>query len=657
MANGSGTSRSERIMGGAAGTGSVTMTIHRNTVRLHQVPGATFPPGVFNLLFDGHARAQISVAQASETVTFTLPPHHLPSTVDMVAAETGRSLFPSPLSLDPALNLRIEAVRLEDRHLAVEASLAGEAVELLAFYAVTEKEQVFAAGLLTPAPSADAGKMSYAGRLPLLVLLPADSDKPLTLHVSGRRAAVPFLASARAVGVAGYIDQASSEGISGWAADLKRPRHRITLDVMAGERRLGRVTANEPRPDLVAFGVHINSGFTVPKAMLKTLLPGETVSVLLEGTRTHLINSPQRFAGADHIRGLFDNIEGNQACGWVIDLSRPDTPCTVEALCDGRVIGTALANGLRRDVLEAGLPTDRCGFRVAFEEPLHTLFDRDISVRVKDTDIILNGGPQQPKLNPNIKEYLTPDRGIPPQVLRRLRAKMDASAEGCGISLVMPVYNTRHDWLTEALRSVCTQWCGAWELICVDDASTDPRVSRTLSWFAQMEPRIRVVSSPSNEGIAGATSRGIQAARLPYIALMDHDDVLEPDAVHHLIATAKATDADFIYSDEALTAEDSAVVLDVRARPAFSHDYYLSHPYFVHMVAVRTDIAQRIGGFDASLPISADVDFILRAIENSRTIAHIPRVLYRWRTHSTRYRACQAGGGDGGDDRGHPAPS
>jgi GT2 family glycosyltransferase len=144
-----------------------------------------------------------------------------------------------------------------------------------------------------------------------------------------------------------------------------------------------------------------------------------------------------------------------------------------------------------------------------------------------------------------------------------------------------------------------------------------------------------VIASPQNEGIAGATTRGIQAARLGYVALMDHDDVLEPDAVHHLVATAKATGADFMYSDEALTAEDSAVVLDVRARPAFSHDYYLSHPYFVHMVAVRTEIAQRIGGFDTNLPISADVDFILRAIENSRTVAHIPRVLYRWRTHTT----------------------
>jgi GT2 family glycosyltransferase len=376
-------------------------------------------------------------------------------------------------------------------------------------------------------------------------------------------------------------------------------------------------------------------GFAILKEMFKELRNGDSLSLLIDGTPTQLINSPLTLSVETHIRGLFDNIDGNQACGWVIDLARPDAPCVVEALCEGRVIGTALADGLRRDVLEAGLPTDRCGFRITFDQPLQTLFDRDISVRIKRTNIILNGGPQQPKLNPNIRRYLSPDRGIAPAAINRLRARMNHGMQGLGVSLVMPVYDTRYDWLVEALRSVCTQWCDAWELICVDDASTQPHVSRVLAWFAQMDRRIRVIRSPRNLGIAGATTLGIRAARHPYLALMDHDDVLEPDAIHHLIATAAKTDADLLYSDEALTSEDSSVVLDVRARPAFSYDYYLSHPYFVHLVAVRTEIARRIGGFDAGLTISADIDFVLRAIEQSRSVAHIPRVLYRWRTHVT----------------------
>jgi GT2 family glycosyltransferase len=539
------------------------------------------------------------------------------------------------VSLEAVLQMRIERAAIGDGAVTVEVTLAGEPVAQLAVLLLGEPETVVAHGFAGPIKADPAGRSLYACTLPLLTTLPIDGFQPLTVFVSGRRLEPSIAGQARMAGLAGYVDHASAEGITGWAADLRDLDRRLGIDVISGDRRLGTVAASLPRPDLAAVGVTAPCGFVIPKEMFKELRNGDGLSLLIAGTPTHLVHSPLKLSIEAYIRGLFDNIDGNQACGWVIDLARPDAPCTVEALCDGRVIGTALATGLRRDVSEAGLPTDRCGFRITFDEPLQALFDRDISVRIKATNIFLNGGPQQPKLNPNIHRYLTPDRGLAPAVIHRLRARMNSGLRGFGVSLVMPVHNTRHEWLVEALRSVCTQWCGAWELVCVDDASTQPHVARLLEWFAQMDSRIRIIHAPRNLGIAGATTLGIRAATQPYLALMDHDDVLEPDAVHHLIATARRTGADFLYSDEALTGENSSVVLDVRARPAFSYDYYLSHPYFVHLVAVRTEIAQRIGGFDTSLTISADVDFILRAIEQSRVVAHIPRVLYRWRTHAT----------------------
>jgi O-antigen biosynthesis protein len=598
--------------------------------------GAEVPPGTFEILFDGEAGGQLAIAAAAaRSLTVPLPLHLLPGQLDLVDRATGRSLFPAPISLDAVLQMRVERASIGDGAVTVEVTLAGKPVDQLAVLVRSEPDTIFALGYASRARSATEGRSRYVCTLPLLTLLPIGIVTPLAVYVSGRRLQPDLMGQAQAVGLAGYVDHAASDGISGWAADLRDPARRLTIDVVSADRRLGTVQASAPRPDLEAVGIVAACGFTVPKEMFQQLRNGDSLSLLIAGTQTHLVHSPLTWNVENHIRGLFDNIDGNQACGWVIDLNRPGVPCIVEAVCEGRVVGIAEATGLRRDVLEAGLPTDRCGFRISFDEPLHTLFDRDIGVRIKGTNIILNGGPQQPKLNPNIRSYLTPERGLAPAVIRRLRTRMNHGLQGCGVSLIMPVYNTRHDWLTEALRSVCTQWCDAWELICVDDASTEPHVARVLDWFAQMEPRIRVIRSPRNQGIAGATTLGMRAVRYPYLALMDHDDVLEPDAVHHLVATARKTGADFLYSDEALTGEDSSVVLDVRARPAFSYDYYLSHPYFVHLVAVRTEIAQRIGGFDANLTISADVDFILRAIEQSRSVAHIPRVLYRWRTHKT----------------------
>ena len=611
------------------------VSIEGGIVSVQARGAAKIPAATYDVLFDGELRGQAVLAAAAQTLAFPLPPHLLPSKFELIDSATGRSPFPAPLSLDEVLQTRVERAVISDGAVTVEVTLAGDPLAEFGVLLLAEPDQVFAYGFARRTKSDQGGRSLYACRLPLLTLLPIDLSLPLAVVVGGRRLEHPLAGHAEAAGVAGYVDHATSESITGWAVDLRDPARRLTIDVVSGDRRLGTVTAAVPRPDLAAIGVVAPCGFVIPKEMFKELRNGEGLSLLLAGTPTHLINSPLHLSVESHIRGLFDNIDGNQACGWVIDLARPAAPCTVEALCEGRVIGTALATGLRRDVVEAGLPTDRCGFRIIFEEPLHTLFDRDISVRIKGTNIILNGGPQQPKLNPNIRNYLMPDRGIAPAVIRRLRARMNHGLQGLGVSIVMPVYNTRHEWLIEALRSVCTQWCDAWELICVDDASNQPHVARVLAWFAQMDGRIRVIHSERNLGIAGATTLGMRAARYPYLTLMDHDDVLEPDAIHHLIATARKTGADFLYSDEALTGEDSSVVLDVRARPAFSYDYYLSHPYFVHLVAVRSEIAQRIGGFDASLAISADVDFILRAIEQCRSVAHIPRVLYRWRTHKT----------------------
>ncbi len=594
--------------------------------------------GTFDIRLDDQPGGRITLAAGARQLSFPLPPHLLPVAVDLIDAESGRSAFPNPLVLEDALQTRVERASIEDGAVTLAVTMAGAPVSALAVVVMAEggmggADEAVATGLALPIRMDADGRSFYLCRLPLLTLLPIDLPRPLTVHISGRRVQPPLMGQAQTAGMAGYVDQATSEGISGWAVDLGNPAHRLGVEVSTDGRVLGTVPAEIPRPDLEAIGVVAPCGFHVPQEMFRDLRHGDRLSLTVAGTVSHLIHSPLVLTVATHIRGLFDNIDGNQACGWVIDTDRPGVPCTVEALCGDRVIGTADATGLRRDVLEAGLPTDRCGFRITLEEPLHTLFERDISVRIKGTTMLLNGGPQQPRLNPNIRAYLAPDRGMSAALIRRLRTRMNRSADGLGISIVMPVYNTRRDWLVEALRSVCTQWCDAWELICVDDASTEAQVSQVLAWFAQTEPRIRVIRSPVNQGIAGTTTLGMRAAHYPYVALMDHDDVLEPDAVHHLAATARSTGADLIYSDEVLTGEDSSVVLDVRARPAFSYDYYLSHPYFVHMVAVRTEIARRIGGFDARLAISADVDFVLRAIEESRSVAHVPRVLYRWRTH------------------------
>ncbi len=201
------------------------------------------------------------------------------------------------------------------------------------------------------------------------------------------------------------------------------------------------------------------------------------------------------------------------------------------------------------------------------------------------------------------------------------------------VTVVIPVYNTKAEWLTAAAESVKAQTYANWQLVCVNDGSPAEHVRPLLDELAKTDPRIRVMHI-ENRGAAGATNAGFAVATGEYVVVLDHDDVLEPQALHRV---AKAVLSEhrpgLIYSDEALTWTDLADVYAVRARPQFSHDYYLCHPYFVHLVALRSDLVKQVGGWNESLKTSHDVDLVLRVLEVADRVTHIPDVLYLWRTH------------------------
>jgi O-antigen biosynthesis protein len=217
------------------------------------------------------------------------------------------------------------------------------------------------------------------------------------------------------------------------------------------------------------------------------------------------------------------------------------------------------------------------------------------------------------------------------ELLARFRARR-WPAHAPTFSVLMPVFNPPADWLSQAIQSVRDQTYGKWELLCVNDGSTAGHVRPLLDDAARSDGRIRVIHRDTNQGVSAASNAGLQAARGEYVCFLDHDDALEPQALHRFADAILSDQPDLLYSDEAITRADLDEVISVVARPQFSYDYYLSHPYFVHLVTVRTALARAIGGFDEAMPISQDVDFVLRVLESAQTVTHVPDVLYRWRT-------------------------
>src|SRR6266576_362475 len=198
------------------------------------------------------------------------------------------------------------------------------------------------------------------------------------------------------------------------------------------------------------------------------------------------------------------------------------------------------------------------------------------------------------------------------------------------ISIITPVFNTPSARLREAIDSVLAQAYENWELILVDDASTNRETLEVLSRQSSRDGRIRLIRLEQNGGISMASNRGLAEAHGEWIGLLDHDDLLELDA---LFQTAKLlqthSDLDLIYSDEdKLTEEGFAAPM---LKPDWSPDFFLACNYLCHFITVRRELVLRIGGFSSQFAGSKDYDLLLRAIERTDRIHHIPRVLYHWR--------------------------
>ena len=116
------------------------------------------------------------------------------------------------------------------------------------------------------------------------------------------------------------------------------------------------------------------------------------------------------------------------------------------------------------------------------------------------------------------------------------------------ISIITPVYNVEPRWLEAAINSVQQQHYPHWELCIADDGSTRPE---TVNLLRQIDDqRIRVKLLDANQGIAGASNAALVLATGDYVAFLDHDDELTPDALYHVVKAIHAHDPDLIYSDE-----------------------------------------------------------------------------------------------------------
>jgi len=202
-------------------------------------------------------------------------------------------------------------------------------------------------------------------------------------------------------------------------------------------------------------------------------------------------------------------------------------------------------------------------------------------------------------------------------------------------SVLVPLYNTPKQFLSEMIGSVLDQTYKKWEL-CLADGSDDmhPEVGEYCQSLAAKDARIKYQKLEKNLGISGNTNACIDMASGDYIALFDHDDLLHPAALFEMMKAICEQDADFVYTDENTFHDTPKDAYCPHFKPDYAPDTLRTNNYICHFNCFSRALLTRAGNyFRPECDGSQDYDMMLRLTEKAKKIVHIPRILYYWRAH------------------------
>lgn len=237
-------------------------------------------------------------------------------------------------------------------------------------------------------------------------------------------------------------------------------------------------------------------------------------------------------------------------------------------------------------------------------------------------------------------------------------SKIYETGEGqISFSILVPVYRTNPVFLREMIASVQNQTYPYWELI-LADATEDDSIEKLVDEFhplklSQGEERvisevadrqIVYVHLAENKGISENTNEALRMASQPFTALLDHDDVLTPDALYEMAGKIAETmkkngyPLEMVYSDEDKWSGENDYY-DPALKEDFNLDYLLSNNYICHFLAMKTELIKGLG-FRKAYDGAQDYDLVLRAAQKllaekdgEKKIGHVAKVLYHWRCH------------------------
>ena len=199
------------------------------------------------------------------------------------------------------------------------------------------------------------------------------------------------------------------------------------------------------------------------------------------------------------------------------------------------------------------------------------------------------------------------------------------------VAVIIPVYN-REKYLGAAIESVLAQTYTDYELIIWDDGSMDNSLSIAQK-YAGIDSRIKVFSR-ENRGQPSAMRSAIAMSHSRYVAQLDSDDKLHPEALSKTVSLLNSNaDIGMVYSDHlVIDAEGNIRGLGNRSRIPYSSQRLLIDFITFHFRLIRREVYNAVGGYDINLETAEDYDLCLKLSEVTQ-IEHIEEPLYYYRWH------------------------
>lgn len=200
------------------------------------------------------------------------------------------------------------------------------------------------------------------------------------------------------------------------------------------------------------------------------------------------------------------------------------------------------------------------------------------------------------------------------------------------VSIVVPAYETAPVFLRQLVDSVLEQTYSNLEL-CIADGSNTTIVKDTLNEYK--DERISYIKLSKNDGISNNTNEGFDNAKGEYIALLDHDDLLTPNALYEMVKELNAHDKipDMVYSDEDKIVADTGKLINPAFKPDLNEEFLRHTNYICHFLMFSRELLDKVGGLNQEFDGAQDFEFVLRCNGAGADIKHVPKILYHWRIH------------------------